>query len=77
MDHLEKLMDNNAHIDRPEYTLDVIRSVTKFWSVLNEQDKDYLQCAESALHEGTPWRWYYSQSLLPYFCGSWSGVETK
>ena len=56
MDHLERLMDSNAHIDRPEYTLEVIRSVTKFWSVLNEEDKDYLQCAEDALHEGRVWR---------------------
>jgi hypothetical protein len=55
MDHLQDLMEGQAHIDRPEYTQDVIDSVSKFWSVLNEEDKDYIHCARDAIENKTQW----------------------
>ena len=55
MDHLQDLMEGQAHIDRPEYTQDVIDSVSKFWSVLNEEDKDYIHCARDAIENRTQW----------------------
>lgn len=55
MDHLQILMEGQAHIDRPEYTQDVIDSVSKFWSVLSEEDKDYIHCARDALENKTRW----------------------
>jgi len=55
MDHLQILMEGQAHIDRPEYTQDVIDSVSKFWSVLSEEDKDYIHCARDALENKTQW----------------------
>lgn len=55
MDHLQQLMESNTHLSRMEYVLDVIESVSKFWSALNEEDKDYIQCAQHAIKEGKEW----------------------
>jgi len=55
MDHLQELMEGQAHIDRPEYVNDVIESVSKFWSVLSDEDKDYIHCARDALENKTDW----------------------
>ena len=55
MQHLELLMNGQAHLDRPEYTFSVIESVTKFWSILDEADKDYIQCVSAALEDKVPW----------------------
>jgi len=56
MDHLQVLMEANAHIDRPEYVGDVISSVSKFWSVLSDEDKDYIHCSKHALEEKLEWK---------------------
>jgi hypothetical protein len=55
MDHLQVLMEGQAHIDRPEYVNDVIESVSKFWTVLSDEDKDYIHCARDALENKTDW----------------------
>jgi hypothetical protein len=56
MDHLQTLMESNAHLDRPEYVGDVIDSVIKFWSVLSDEDKDYIHCSQDALENNTEWK---------------------
>lgn len=56
MDHLQELMEGQAHIDRPEYTQDVIDSVSKFWSVLSDEDKDYIHCSRDALENKMEWK---------------------
>lgn len=56
MNHLQSCMEGQAHIDRSEYTLDVIQSVSKFWSVLSDEDKDYIHCARDALENKTHWK---------------------
>jgi hypothetical protein len=55
MDHLQALMESNAHLDRPEYVFDVIESVTKFWSALSEEDRDYIHGARYATEENHEW----------------------
>ena len=55
MDHLQELMESNAHLDRPEYVEDVIASVSKFWSVLSEEDRDYIHGARYAIEEKIYW----------------------
>jgi hypothetical protein len=56
MDHLQILMEGQAHIDRPEYVDGVIESVSKFWSALLDEDKDYIHCAKDALENKTEWK---------------------
>jgi len=55
LDHLQQCMEGQAHIDRPEYTSDVIDSITKYWSVLKEDDREYVESAKYALVEKLPW----------------------
>ena len=55
MDHLQQLMEGNNHLDRPEYVLDVVESVSKFWSALEEEDKEYIQIASDCIRKGTEW----------------------
>ena len=55
IDHLEKCLTGQAHIDRPEYVQDVIDSISKFDSALSEEDRDYLLSAKFALSEGLKW----------------------
>ena len=55
MDHLQQLMEGNNHLSRMEYVLDVVESVSKFWSALSEEDKDYIQTARYAIEEQREW----------------------
>lgn len=55
MDHLQELMESNAHLDRPEYVEDVIASVSKFWSALSEEDRDFIHAARYAIEEKMYW----------------------
>ena len=55
MDHLQQLMEGNNHLKRPEYVLDVVESVSKFWSALEEEDKEYIQIASDCIRTGTKW----------------------
>ena len=55
MDHLQQLMEGNNHLSRPEYVYDVIESVVKFWSALDEDDKEYIEMAKYALDEKREW----------------------
>ena len=56
MDHLQELMEGQEHIDRPEYVEGIIQSVIKFWSVLSDEDKDYITCSRYALEEKSQWK---------------------
>tara|TARA_R110000796_G_scaffold34020_3_gene87896 strand:- start:576 stop:782 length:207 start_codon:yes stop_codon:yes gene_type:complete len=53
--HLEMLMKGQAHLDRPEYTTSVIESITKFWSILDDADRDYIQCVSLVVEEKARW----------------------
>jgi hypothetical protein len=56
LNHLEELLKGQAHIDRPEYVNDVIISISKFWSTLKEEDRDYVQAAQYALENKVVWK---------------------
>jgi hypothetical protein len=56
MDELEDLMNENTHISEPERVDEMISSVSKFWSVLSEEDRDYLQAARWAMEEKQIWK---------------------
>ena len=48
-------MKGQAHLDRPEYTTSVIESITKFWSILDDADRDYIQCVSLVVEEKARW----------------------
>jgi hypothetical protein len=55
LDHLRMSMEGQLHIDRPDYTNDLIESITKFWSVLKEDDREYVEAAKYALVNKMSW----------------------
>jgi len=55
MDHLQKLMETNRHLDMPNYVTEHIETVTKFWSALSEEDRDYIEGARYAIEHKMHW----------------------
>lgn len=56
LDELEDLLDNNIHLEDSEQVEELIASVTKFWSVLEEGDRDYLEAAKYACEFKKVWK---------------------
>ena len=55
MDVLQAMMEDNVHLDSPEIVEQHIRTVSKFWSVLSDEDKDYIHGARYAIEERMKW----------------------
>jgi len=56
MDDLQRMMENNVHLTNPDKVAIQISSVSKYWSVLDDEDRDYIHGARHALEEKTEWR---------------------
>lgn len=56
MNSVQQMMENNIHLTDPDQVQAMINSITKFWSVMKEEDKDYLQAAQWALEEKSEWK---------------------
>jgi hypothetical protein len=57
LDHLELLMGDQKHLTHASYVKDVMGTIDKFWSVLKEDEKDYLQSARWALDNKAEWKY--------------------
>jgi len=55
MDILQNWMEKNYHLKRPEVVLEHIQSVSKFWSILSDEDKDYIHGCRYAIEEQAEW----------------------
>jgi len=55
MDQLQDWMEDNYHLEKPDEVVEHIHSVSKFWSVLSEEDKDYIHGAQYAIEEKMAW----------------------
>lgn len=55
MDKLQTWMEANYHLKHSNEVNELIMSVTKFWSVLREEDKDYIHGAQYAVEERIEW----------------------
>ena len=56
MDYLQEMMESNMHLKAAENVMIQIASVSKFWSVLSEEDRDYIQAAQHAVEEKMEWK---------------------
>jgi len=56
MDILQSWMEKNYHLKRPEVVKEHIESISKFWSVLSEEDRDYIQGCQYAIEEKFEWK---------------------
>jgi hypothetical protein len=55
LDKLQFMMENNEHIRDRALAYNLSLSISKFWSVLSEEDREYVQCAQDAIEEGREW----------------------
>lgn len=55
MDILQGWMEENYHLKRPEVVEEHILTVSKFWSVLSEEDRDYIHGCRYAIEEQIEW----------------------
>tara|TARA_B100002019_G_scaffold62728_1_gene53771 strand:+ start:172 stop:375 length:204 start_codon:yes stop_codon:yes gene_type:complete len=56
MDQLQEWMESNYHIENSEEVYALSTSVSKFWSVLSEEDRDYIQAAQHAIEDKVEWK---------------------
>ena len=56
MDKLQSFMESNYHLENPEEVKELIRSVSKFWSVLDEEDRDYIHGCQHGIEEMVDWK---------------------
>ena len=56
MDLLQDMMEDNVHIDSPDIVEEHIRTVSKFWSVLSDEDRDYIHGSRHAIEEKMEWK---------------------
>lgn len=55
LDMLQEMLENNEHLDNPTKAYDLTLRISPFWSILSEEDRDYVQCAQHAIEDLTPW----------------------
>ncbi len=56
LDELAKLLETQSHIHAPELVTEKLESVAKFWSILSEEEREYVSSVRFALREQTQWR---------------------
>jgi hypothetical protein len=52
---LQEMMESNQHLKEREKAYNLTLRISPFWSILSEEDRDYVQCAQSAIEDETPW----------------------
>jgi len=57
MDILQAWMEEDYHLKRPHVVYDHTLTISKFWSVLSEEDKEYIQCAQDAIETKSTISW--------------------
>ena len=55
LDQLESAMIQQSHLTDPSEVLDLIYSITKFISVMSDEDIDYVQVAMDAVENRRQW----------------------
>jgi len=56
MDQLQAWMEANHHLKNPQEVHELTLNVSKFWSVLSEEDRDYIQAAQHAIEDKLEWK---------------------
>ena len=56
MIELKNWMESNHHLINKEEVYELTLNISKFWSVLSEEDREYIQAARYAIDKGIEWR---------------------
>ena len=55
MDKIQGMMESNYHLLDPDEVMEVYWTVSKFWSILSDEDRDYLHAVRDACENETKW----------------------
>ena len=55
MDDLENSLKMQTHLKEPTAIEDLIESISKFYSMLTEDQREFVQCARWVVQEQQPW----------------------
>jgi len=55
LDYIQELMESNYHLEQADEVYDLTLEVSKFWSILSEEDREYIQVAQDAIENGISW----------------------
>ena len=55
LDTLQHWMETDYHLKNPDEVKDLTLSISKFWSVLSEEDREYVQYSQYAIDEKITW----------------------
>ena len=55
LDALQDWMESNYHLKNPDEVRDLTHQISKFWTILSEEDREYVQYAQHAIDEGREW----------------------
>ena len=56
MNALQHWMESNYHLKNPVEVYKLTTQISKFWPVLDDEDKDYIQAAQHAIEDKIVWR---------------------
>ena len=57
MEILQAWMEVDYHLRNPEGVYEHTLTISKFWSPLSEEDREYIQCAQNAIDEKSTISW--------------------
>ena len=55
MDILQGWMEENYNLKRPAVVEEHIKTITKFWSAMQDEDKDYVHGCRYAIENKSDW----------------------
>jgi hypothetical protein len=55
MDQLQEWMESNYHLEHADEVYEHTLTISKFWSVVTEEDREYVQMAQMACEEKVEW----------------------
>ncbi len=56
LDEVEKMMKDQAHLEDPDGVMVVVESVSKFWAVLSEDERDFINSVRYAIEDAVEWK---------------------
>ena len=56
LNNLQLELGSGNHLTDSDRVVELIDSISKFWSVLSEEDKDYIQAARHAIENRMEWK---------------------
>lgn len=56
LDALVDMMESQTHLSDPELVEAHIQTITKYWSILSDEDKDYIHASRWAIEKQSEWK---------------------